>query len=106
MPTRKATPVRIHRVVSAHSMVIFVIIERLVHGPLTSLMLLETAVFTHPDLKLKSFEYRALNPLVVNQPVTIHGAWEKASEDKSEKALLVWAVGENDVVGMSGRITL
>jgi hydroxyacyl-ACP dehydratase HTD2-like protein with hotdog domain len=69
-------------------------------------MLLETALFHHPGAKLKTFEYRALNPLVVNQPITIHGAWEKASDSSAKKALLVWAVAEGDVVGMSGRITL
>lgn len=77
--------------------------ERLVHGPLTALLLLDTAVFYNPDISLKSFEYRALNPLVVNKEVTIHGAWDNSA---GEKALLVWAVDEDDVVGMSGRITV
>ena len=83
------------------------ITERLVHGPLTALMLLDTTVFHYPELKLKTFEYRALNPLVVNKTVTIHGAWEKtAAGDSTDKALLVWAVDDQDVVGMSGRITV
>ncbi|GLB34915.1 putative 3-hydroxyacyl-[acyl-carrier-protein] dehydratase activity [Lyophyllum shimeji] len=49
--------------------------ERLVHGPLTALMLLETAVFHNPGLQLKSFEYRARNPIIVNRASTIHGVW-------------------------------
>ena len=82
-------------------------VERLVHGPLTALMLLDTAVHHHPELKLKTFEYRALNPLVVNKAITVHGAWEKTvTADSSEKALLVWAIDDQDVVGMSGRITV
>lgn len=77
--------------------------ERLVHGPLTALLLLDTTIFHIPDIKLKSFEYRAINPMVINKEVTIHGAWDTSGE---EKALLVWAVDEDDVVGMSGRITV
>lgn len=80
--------------------------ERLVHGPLTALMLLDATIYHHPELKLKTFEYRALNPLVVNRAVTIHGAWEKDSEPLNDKALLVWAIDDQDVVGMSGRIVV
>lgn len=74
--------------------------ERLVHGPLTALMLLDTTAYFHPLLQFKSFEYRALNPLVVNRTVTIRGAWE------NDKTVLVWAVDPDDVVVMSGRITV
>ncbi|GJE86915.1 hypothetical protein PsYK624_029980 [Phanerochaete sordida] len=77
--------------------------ERLVHGPLTALMLLDTAVFHDPDIKIKSFEYRALNPLVVNKEVTIYGARDIGTE---EKAIRVWAVDEDNIVGMSGRIVV
>lgn len=77
--------------------------ERLVHGPLTALLLLDTTVFHYPDLHLKSFEYRALNPMVVNKEVTIHGAWETSTQ---EKALTVWAIDEDNVVGMRGRIVV
>ncbi|KIP09564.1 hypothetical protein PHLGIDRAFT_28924 [Phlebiopsis gigantea 11061_1 CR5-6] len=78
--------------------------ERLVHGPLTALMLLDATIFHNPEVKPKTFEYRALNPLVVNKGITIHGAWDRASADG--KALLVWAVDDEDVVGMSGRISV
>ena len=63
-------------------------------------MLLDTTAYFHPLLQFKSFEYRALNPLVVNRTVTIRGAWE------NDKTVLVWAVDPDDVVVMSGRITV
>ncbi|PFH54315.1 hypothetical protein AMATHDRAFT_135843 [Amanita thiersii Skay4041] len=72
--------------------------ERLVHGPLTAMMLLEAAVFHNPGLKLKTFEYRATNPLIVNRKITIHGLW---NDRKSAK---LWCVDENGVVGMVGSI--
>ncbi|KAF8636523.1 hypothetical protein AX17_003336 [Amanita inopinata Kibby_2008] len=72
--------------------------ERLVHGPLTALMLLETAVLNNPGLKLKSFDYRATNPMVVNRKVSIHGAWINQSR------ATLWCADENGVVGMVGSI--
>jgi len=74
--------------------------ERLVHGPLTALMLLEVLVNFHPNASIKSFEYRAHNPLTVNQPLTIHGAW---IEDKVVK---MWCTDKNDTVGMTGTLSL
>ncbi|ETW85856.1 hypothetical protein HETIRDRAFT_245796, partial [Heterobasidion irregulare TC 32-1] len=72
--------------------------ERLVHGPLTALMLLETLLFHRPNAKLRSFEYRAINPVVVNRPMTIHGALERDG-----KALL-WTEDADGVVGMNGTV--
>jgi hydroxyacyl-ACP dehydratase HTD2-like protein with hotdog domain len=72
--------------------------ERLVHGPLTALMLLEATMFHHPDIKLKSFQYRAMNPLVVNVPVKILGTWDNKS------SISVWCVNEYGTVGMTGKI--
>ncbi|KAI0079881.1 hypothetical protein K474DRAFT_1658413 [Panus rudis PR-1116 ss-1] len=74
--------------------------ERLVHGPLTALMLLETVVFHKPGAELKSLQYRARNPLVLNQKITMHGAWE------NERKAHVWAEGEGGVVGMTGVVSL
>ncbi|KAI0928456.1 hypothetical protein AcW2_004460 [Taiwanofungus camphoratus] len=75
--------------------------ERLVHGPLTALMLLETTAFYSPSVAFKAFEYRALNPLVVNRPVKLCGAW------RDKKAIIMWAEEvESQVVGMVGKITL
>ncbi|KAG6851010.1 hypothetical protein H0H93_004497 [Arthromyces matolae] len=74
--------------------------ERLVHGPLTATMLLETAIFHHPGIQLTSFEYRAHNPIVVNRECTIHGVWT------SNTSMKLWAVDEDGVVGMTGMIQL
>jgi hydroxyacyl-ACP dehydratase HTD2-like protein with hotdog domain len=73
-------------------------LERLVHGPLTALMLLETAVFHNPGLQLTSFEYRARNPMIVKRAMTIHGSWT----DKN--IIKLWCVDENGVVGMTGTV--
>lgn len=73
--------------------------ERLVHGPLSALMLLETFTYHYPDAQLSLFDYRAINPLTVNNKVTIHGAWVNG------KMIKVWLVKEVDgVVCMTGNI--
>src|SRR5260221_435201 len=76
------------------------ITERLVHGPLTALMLLETLVYHHPEVQMKSFEYRALNPVVVDHELTFHGS----KSGSNEKKLLVQ--DEDGVVGMKGVVSL
>ncbi|KDQ60781.1 hypothetical protein JAAARDRAFT_124307 [Jaapia argillacea MUCL 33604] len=73
--------------------------ERLVHGPLTALMLLETVVFHKPNVQFQSFEYRAVNPVIVGRPVVISGSWH------DEKGALVWATDEEGTVGMTGIVT-
>ncbi|TFY77170.1 hypothetical protein EWM64_g6842 [Hericium alpestre] len=72
--------------------------ERLVHGPLTALMLLETLLFYEPDAKLATFEYRALNPVLVNRMSTVHGAWE------TDTVAHLWTQDEDGVVGMQGKV--
>ncbi|KAJ6581006.1 hypothetical protein B0H19DRAFT_1017554 [Mycena capillaripes] len=74
--------------------------ERLVHGPLTALMLLETTMLQKPEAKFAHFEYRARNPMIVNQPMTIAGVWN----DKHNVTL--WCVNKEGVVGMTGSIQL
>ena len=73
-------------------------LERLVHGPLTALMLLETLLFHRPDAKLRSFKYRAINPVAVNRPMTIHGALE------GDGKALLWTEDADGVVGMNGTV--
>ncbi|KAH7889225.1 hypothetical protein F5I97DRAFT_489777 [Phlebopus sp. FC_14] len=73
--------------------------ERLVHGPLTALMLLETLLFHHPHLNLCTFDYRARNPVIVNRTSTIYGAI--VGENKAE----LWCADEDGVVGMTGVVT-
>ncbi|KAH9484246.1 Sphingoid long chain base kinase 4 [Psilocybe cubensis] len=72
--------------------------ERVVHGPLTAQMLLETVNIHFPDLKFQKFEYRATNPLFVNRKLTINGKWV----DKSN--ILVWCSDMNGIVGMTGKV--
>ena len=76
--------------------------ERLVHCPLTALMLLDVTSVLVPEAQFEKFTYRAQNPLVVNQPVKICGAWEGG-----KNAVTVWAENALDgTVGMTGKITL
>ncbi|CDO69526.1 hypothetical protein BN946_scf184785.g31 [Trametes cinnabarina] len=74
--------------------------ERLVHGPLTALMLLDVTALHAPGTPFQSFEYRAVNPIVVNRPVRICGA-------RTEKdTMLVWAEETSSgIIGMTGKIT-
>jgi len=75
--------------------------ERLVHGPLSALMLLETFTHHHPDRQLASFDYRAVNPLPVGLSVSIHGVWE--NEDNAK----LWVMRNGDgVVVMTGNVTV
>ncbi|KAK7014842.1 histone H2B [Favolaschia claudopus] len=74
--------------------------ERLVHGPLTALMLLEAAKFHHPTAQFASFEYRARNPVVVDTPMTFKGVWV------DKQTVTVWCEDDTGVVGMTGKISL
>ncbi|KAG7452482.1 uncharacterized protein BT62DRAFT_925035 [Guyanagaster necrorhizus] len=71
--------------------------ERLVHGPLTALMMLEIATEQNPGVEIKTFEYQATNPLIVNRKHTIFGRWT------GDKAFL-WCRDEDGVVGMTGTV--
>ncbi|KIJ16719.1 hypothetical protein PAXINDRAFT_112714 [Paxillus involutus ATCC 200175] len=73
--------------------------ERLVHGPLTALMLLEVLQFHKPGLQLQMFDYRARNPVIVNRTSTIYGAFT------SENTADMWCADGDGVVGMTGNIT-
>ncbi|KAF5377061.1 hypothetical protein D9757_007746 [Collybiopsis confluens] len=75
--------------------------ERIVQGPLTSLMLLETVADHDPKLHIRSFEYRAINPLLVGRSHTIHG---KYSENRDSVQL--WCVDSGGIVGMTGKADL
>ncbi|KAI0670334.1 hypothetical protein C8Q78DRAFT_1079309 [Trametes maxima] len=59
--------------------------ERLVHGPLTALMLLDVVALRFPRSPFEVFEYRAVNPIVVNRPVKIYGA------QTDKQTVTVWA---------------
>jgi hypothetical protein len=72
----------------------------LIHGLLTALMLLETAVLNKPDIRVKSFEYRATNPMIVDRGATVNGKWT------SNVTAQLWCIDEQGVVGMTGKVTI
>jgi len=63
-------------------------------------MLLETLAYHHPEVQMKSFEYRALNPVVVNRELTFHGSRSSSNE------IVLWVQDEAGVVGMKGLVSL
>ncbi|KAI6150417.1 hypothetical protein BKA82DRAFT_4115428 [Pisolithus tinctorius] len=73
--------------------------ERLVHGPLTALMLLEVLLFNQPELRLRTFGYRARNPIIVDRQCTIHGAF--TGENTAE----LWCEDAERVIGMTGSVS-
>ncbi|EPQ58273.1 Thioesterase/thiol ester dehydrase-isomerase [Gloeophyllum trabeum ATCC 11539] len=72
--------------------------ERLVHGPLTALMMLETATMYKQGAQFLDFEYRAVSPLVVGQPITLQVA------ENGNTTMRLWAEGADGVVGMTGTL--
>lgn len=62
-------------------------------------MLLETAAYNKPDIRIKALEYRATNPLIADRKTTINGVWT------SKHSAQLWCVDEYGVVGMTGKIT-
>lgn len=81
-----------------------ILTERLVHGPLTALMLIE-GLF-HPSAgacsgHLTQYSYRAQNPVLVGRPQHVRGAL--ASDGKSA---VLWAEDDDGVVGMTGEVKL
>ncbi|KAF8521172.1 hypothetical protein JB92DRAFT_2708053 [Gautieria morchelliformis] len=75
--------------------------ERLVHGPMTALILMEAVENNRPEhLSIDTFEYRATNQLFVNQAITVHGNWVSGSKIK------LWAQNDDGVVGMVGEAYL
>ncbi|KAF8530107.1 hypothetical protein BU17DRAFT_78676 [Hysterangium stoloniferum] len=75
--------------------------ERLVHGPMTALMLLEVLENNRPqDLQISTFEYKATNPLFIDRRITIHGNWLNKHDAE------LWAQTDDGVVGMTGKASL
>ncbi|KAF8921258.1 hypothetical protein CPB85DRAFT_1270033 [Mucidula mucida] len=74
--------------------------ERLVHGPLTALMMLETVIFHRPEIKLKAFDYIATAPLIVGREHTIYGDYVDT------KKISVECVSQDGIVGMTGHVEL
>jgi hypothetical protein len=99
MHEEKDTKVRWYPSTPLWTMLMDPCIERLVHAPLSALMMLETLRLHHPDdvPALRSFKYRAINPMVVNKEMTIRGSWDSARE-----SAFLWTVNEDGHVGMTG----
>ncbi|KAH8833668.1 hypothetical protein DL96DRAFT_1577926 [Flagelloscypha sp. PMI_526] len=75
--------------------------ERLVHGPLTALMMIESVLLHHPGARLYEFTYRAQNPLPVGRPCAIRGKWQDPS------TITLWALDESaPSVVMTGTMTV
>ncbi|KAH9043105.1 hypothetical protein EDB85DRAFT_2130844 [Lactarius pseudohatsudake] len=51
-------------------------------------------------VQMKSFEYRALNPVVVNEELTFNGTWS------GPKEITLWVQSGAGVVGMKGKVSL
>jgi hydroxyacyl-ACP dehydratase HTD2-like protein with hotdog domain len=60
-------------------------------------MLLENLIYHHPRARLRTFTYRAHNPMFVNRAARIHGAI--VSKDKAE----LWCESDG-VVGMTAMV--
>ncbi|KAL5532752.1 hypothetical protein ACEPAF_4526 [Sanghuangporus sanghuang] len=75
--------------------------ERLVHGPLTALMLSETLFHEGYRGNINSFVYRAFNPVLVGRRQHLRGAF---SEEKDSATL--WAEDDDGIVGMTARVDL
>lgn len=78
-------------------------VERLVHGPLTALMMIETVqrLFRSrkQGMELCMFTYRAWNPLPVGRVCTIYGTWQ------NERTAELWATdGMTGTVVMTGTV--
>ncbi|PVU84898.1 hypothetical protein BB559_007318 [Furculomyces boomerangus] len=88
----------------------------LVHGPLTSTLLLELLRCKMPEgYSVENFSYRAVSPLYVSQELTICGKWtsngssEDGSKPQADGSPLVcelWALNNEGGVSMSGKATL
>ncbi|GAB1523045.1 hypothetical protein RhiTH_006174 [Rhizoctonia solani] len=74
--------------------------DRLVHGPMTALLLLRFAHFKMPsENHVAAFKYRATHPLVVDRPLTLNLAWTS-----ERRAAEVWATDPDGILGMRGSI--
>jgi hydroxyacyl-ACP dehydratase HTD2-like protein with hotdog domain len=64
-------------------------------------MLLENITYHQPHVKIRKFEYRARNPLVVGRPLSTH------AHQKDEATFRVWCEDELDgFVGMTGEVVV
>ncbi|KAI8926024.1 hypothetical protein BC831DRAFT_400467 [Entophlyctis helioformis] len=72
----------------------------LVHGPLTCTLLLNHFRLNAPDKTLTRFSYRAMSPVLVGRPLSLHGRWGKDALGKSYCEL--WASNDEGGLAMKG----
>ncbi|EJD02294.1 uncharacterized protein FOMMEDRAFT_21048 [Fomitiporia mediterranea MF3/22] len=75
--------------------------ERLVHGPLTALMLVEALYHEGYSGRIDNFVYRARNPTLVNRRQHLRGAFSLNGD-----SAILWAEDDDGVVGMTGTVDL
>ncbi|MFA9420477.1 MAG: MaoC family dehydratase N-terminal domain-containing protein [Gammaproteobacteria bacterium] len=68
------------------------------HGPLTATLLLELAMQNNPGRSLKSYEFKALNPLFDNAPFSLNG---KRDGTKAE----MWAANADNRLAMMASVS-
>lgn len=81
--------------------------ERLVHGPLTSLLLLELASLLTPPgskgpLAVKRYTYQARHPVLVGKALTLCGTYVRQKDNSIPRRMRLWAQNEQQIVCMTG----
>lgn len=69
-----------------------------VQGPLTAMLLLDSLQQEVPDMRLKSFSFRGIRPLVDGSPVRLQGC-------RGEKSAQLWALDANGALAMTASTT-
>ncbi|KAI8853670.1 hypothetical protein BC829DRAFT_413590 [Chytridium lagenaria] len=79
----------------------------LVHGPLTSSLLLALATKNIPQgHQALDFEYRAIKPIFVNSPINLYGRQPTPNANADNPTMAVWVTDEFGDVCMKGTLTL
>ncbi|TPX37220.1 hypothetical protein SmJEL517_g00994 [Synchytrium microbalum] len=78
--------------------------DLIVHGPLTCTYLLDLLVKNKPaEARIKSFSYRAVSPLVVKRPLSVHGKFGSGGKDN---LIELWARSDQGSLAMKGTAEL
>lgn len=82
--------------------------ERLVHGPLTALLLIEALRSAGYGGRIDNFVYRARNPMIVAQRQHLNVAFLKSSHtpEKACNSAILWAEDDSGFVGMTATVDL
>lgn len=84
--------------------------ERLVHGPLTALLLIEALRSAGYGGRIDNFVYRARNPMVVGQRQHFNVAFSESTQTpehlKLRNSAILWAEDASGFVGMTATVDL